>query len=376
MWRVSRGPFSSYFRAWHLLNTEQNEEEQIKRDIHVRNILRKTFDPTNINNREFVKRYRLTKEAFDFLCQTLKEKTTLKASKRVSLELKVICALSFYATGSYQRIVGMGKYLGQTTVSMYVRQVTDALNSPSVLKTFIRFPLTPAEREITRQKFYTKYGFPGVIGCIDGSHFHIFTPGKDIEHLFFCRKHYHSLNVQMICDSDGKIINLNPKYGGATHDAFIWENSEVNNFMQRLHQNNEHTWLLGDSGYPQRPWLMTPITDAAEGTPEAKYTTVHGQTRVIIENTFGRLKNRWRCLSKDRTLHYKPEKCAKIIIACSVLHNIAIDFTVPDSEDFNNHSDDQIQDNFRYIEGTGRDDALIRGRAMRTQLVDRINRLH
>ncbi|KAL0851617.1 hypothetical protein ABMA28_007395 [Loxostege sticticalis] len=103
---------------------------------------------------------------------------------------------------------------------------------------------------------------------------------------------------------------------------------------------------------------MTPITDAAEGTNEAKYTTIHGQTRVIIENTFGRLKNRWWCLSKDRTLHYKPEKCAKIIIACSVLHNLAIDFT----------------DDFRYIEGTGRDDALIRGRTMRTQLVDRINR--
>lgn len=121
---------------------------------------------------------------------------------------------------------------------------------------------------------------------------------------------------------------------------------------------------------------MTPITDAAEGTNEAKYTTIHGQTRVIIENTFGRLKNWWWCLCKDRTLHYKPEKCAKIIIACSVLHNLAIDFTVPDSEDYNNpnDSDDQIQDDIRYIEGTGRDDALFRGRTMRTQLVDRINR--
>lgn len=56
-------------------------------------------------------------------------------------------------------------------------------------------------------------------------------------------------------------------------------------------------------------------------------------TRVVIENTFGRLKNRWRCLHRDRTLHYRPEKCARIILACCVLHNIAIKFNVPDPED-------------------------------------------
>ncbi|KAL0893044.1 hypothetical protein ABMA27_014696 [Loxostege sticticalis] len=115
-------------------------------------ILRKSFDPTNINNSEFVKRYRLTKEVFFSCAKYLKKKSALKASKRVSLELKVICAVSFYATGSYQRIVSMGKYLGQTTVGKYVKEVTDALNSPSVLNRFIRLPLTLAEREMTRQK--------------------------------------------------------------------------------------------------------------------------------------------------------------------------------------------------------------------------------
>ncbi|KAJ8709367.1 hypothetical protein PYW07_009193 [Mythimna separata] len=168
--------------------------------------------------------------------------------------LQVLSALSFYATGSYKRIVGMAKYLGQTTVSKCVKEVTDALVTPAILNTFIRFPSTRADRDLIKSNFFAKYGFPGVIGCIDGSHFHIFTPSKEIEHLFYCRKHFHSLNVQMICDSDCRILNVNAKYGGATHDAFIWENSLANNYMQELHRNNEHVWLLGDSGYPQRPW--------------------------------------------------------------------------------------------------------------------------
>lgn len=86
--------------------------------------------------------------------------------------------------------------------------------------------------------------------------------------------------------------------------------------------------ILGDSGYPQRPWLMTPFMAVNPGTPEAVYNQKHMTARVVIENTFGRLKNRWRCLSKDRVLHYKPAKCAQIIQACCVLHNIALDFDV------------------------------------------------
>lgn len=40
---------------------------------------------------------------------------------------------------------------------------------------------------------------------------------------------------------------MNAKYGGATHDAFIWENSLANSYMQELHRNNEKVWLLGKS---------------------------------------------------------------------------------------------------------------------------------
>ncbi|RVE40958.1 hypothetical protein evm_014392, partial [Chilo suppressalis] len=194
---LTNRPSRSYYLLWRLLNNLREEEDEIKREIHQRTLLRKVLKPITLNEREFINRYRLNKAAFHYLCSKLREKTSLKSSKRVSLEHMVLCVLSFYATGSYQRIVGMAKHLGQTTVSKYVQDVTNALNNRDVLKEFIKFPTTRAERDLIRQKFYTQYGFPGVLGCIDGSHFHIFSPPKDIEHLFFCRKHYYSLNVQM-----------------------------------------------------------------------------------------------------------------------------------------------------------------------------------
>ncbi|CAG9133872.1 unnamed protein product [Plutella xylostella] len=104
----------------------------------------------------------------------------------------------------------------------------------------------------------------------------------------------------MVCDHECRILSINPKFGGASHDAFVWENSQINTLMQTLHRNGESSWLLGDSGYPQRPWLMTPYNNPAPGSAAESYNAAHSRARVLIENTFGRLKNRWRCVCKDR----------------------------------------------------------------------------
>lgn len=48
-----------------------------------------------------------------------------------------------------------------------------------------------------------------------------------------------------VCDDEYRIISVNPKFGGANHDSFIWENSDLNTYIQSLHQNGEMVWLLG-----------------------------------------------------------------------------------------------------------------------------------
>lgn len=146
------------------------------------------------------------------------------------------CAI-FFATGSYQRPVGVAKNLSQKMCSVYIEEVTKALIHKNMLNKYIKFPETPAARQAISQRsfllfnvisieltfsinigifyicicylyslilysfcfrFYAKYKIPGVIGCIDGSHFRIFGPPREEEHLYYCRKHYHSINVQMV----------------------------------------------------------------------------------------------------------------------------------------------------------------------------------
>lgn len=88
--------------------------------------------------------------------------------------------------------------------------------------------------------------------------------------------------------------------------------------------------FLGDSGYPLRSCLLTPVDNPEPHTPEYNYNINHCQTRSLIERCNGVLKDRFRCLLKHRVLHYKPNKASLIINACVVLHNICIENNIPE----------------------------------------------
>ncbi|XP_045506495.1 putative nuclease HARBI1 [Colias croceus] len=256
---------------------------------------RKMVQIVEMEELEFIHRFRLDKQSFWRLCDDLRCLTSLKGTQEISLEIKVLCTLRFLATGSYQRIVGLTQHLVQRTASRCIRQVVEALSHPAIINKWILFPRSQQQRAQIRLEFQRRFRLLGIVGCIDCTHVAIVKPSDD-EHLFFNRKGYHSLNVQMVCDSNLKITNVNPKFGGATHDSFIWASSRMETFMRELHQNGEQVWLLGDSGYPQRPWLMTPILNAIPGSVEDTYTQRHVQARNCIECCFGLLKSRWRCL--------------------------------------------------------------------------------
>lgn len=134
---------------------------------------------------------------------------------------------------------------------------------------------------------------------------------------------------------------------------------------------------LGDSGYPLRSWLLTPLNgDYNPGTPEYNYNRGHKNTRAKIECCNGVLKNRFRCLLQYRTLHSSPARACKIINACVVLHNMCIKNKIPEPEgEHNEFLDfgiidlvDMQQENIE--EEMGRVNVeLVEGRAARRRII-------
>lgn len=145
-------------------------------------------------------------------------------------------------------------------------------------------------------------------------------------------------------------MNVNALFPGSTNDVFIWNRSSVANILRTLHERGHTNYyllgkttitvmsddkliVLGDSGYPLRTWLLTPLQNEPEpNTPEFRYNTRHRSIRSIIERCNGVLKMRFRCLLKHRVLHYAPAFASQIINACVVLHNICIENNIPEPQ--------------------------------------------
>ena len=114
---------------------------------------------------------------------------------------------------------------------------------------------------------------------------------------------------------------------GSVHDARVLANSSVyekiidGKLLCGTAQNGIPLFLLGDSAYPLRPWLMKPFPHSGALSSQQKlynYRICRG--RVVVEIAFGQLKARWRWLSKQNDMNV--ENVPAVVGACCTLHNI------------------------------------------------------
>jgi hypothetical protein len=100
---------------------------------------------------------------------------------------------------------------------------------------------------------------------------------------------------------------------------------------------------LGDSGYPCKPHLLTPVLNLINASQEA-YNTAHIATRNTVERFFGVLKRRFPCLRNG--LRLKLDTTVKVIVACRVLRNISKE----QDDDIENYFEEIEKDNFIFNE--------------------------
>lgn len=191
-----------------------------------------------------------------------------------------------------------------------------------------KFIKWPSDNEITLSKrmFHDSTdGIPCVMGAIDGTHVPLNAPRTPFhESAFVNRKSYHSINCQILCDSQFKIYDIDCRWPGSSHDSFILRQSTV---FQKFDSNAMgDTLILGDSGYALSKWLMVPFSNPSS-LPEERFNIAHKKGRCVVERCNGLLKMRWRCLTKP--LMFQPAKSSRIIGACAALHNFAIMNNIP-----------------------------------------------
>ncbi|XP_016117085.1 putative nuclease HARBI1 [Sinocyclocheilus grahami] len=220
---------------------------------------------------------------------------------------------------SFIEVVGKGYGLSKTSVWRCVHTVTNALLRHA--GDYIRLPATRQEVQEVHQGCHAIAGIPRVLGLVDGTLIPIANPSV-IDQAYISRKGYAAINVQVIVDHRGVISDLVARWPGSTHDSFVWANSAVGEQVDR--EGFGQSLFLGDSGYPLRTYLFTPLTNP-QTRSERAYNVAHVRTRNIVECAIGIWKLRFRCLHKSAGgLRIKPHSSCAVTVATAILYNMAV----------------------------------------------------
>lgn len=132
-----------------------------------------------------------------------------------------------------------------------------------------------------------------------------------------------SITLQAICDYKKKFIDvLFTGAPGKIHDSRVFALSDISKELPLICENKYH--IIGDGAYSIRDWLLVPYKNYGNLTDsQIKFNKILCGTRVLIENSFGLLKSRFRQLLQVDI--HDVNKITKFIISCCVLHNICID---------------------------------------------------
>ncbi|KAK3920073.1 Protein ANTAGONIST OF LIKE HETEROCHROMATIN PROTEIN 1 [Frankliniella fusca] len=179
------------------------------------------------------------------------------------------------------------------------------------------------DRQHTSQFYEERFGFPGVIGAIDGTLVPITAP-REQKQRYVDKNHNYSINVMLTYDHKRLIRDAFVGQLGSIHDSRIFRRSPL---AQCLHSRDdmlsEGEHLVGDSGYVLTDKMTIPYrNDGHLVDSHRNINHLLAQCRASIERCNGLLKMRMQrtgklfCKSINTTVMH--------LGACIVLHNFIL----------------------------------------------------
>ena len=272
-----------------------------------------------------IKRHlKLTRSTFEWSCCEIIPLLKRNINESSIIEQKIGTSLWFLATGEYFRSIGNRFGMGISTFSYALRDFISIIIERFLTEKII-FPSIELEINKITSGFKKLGRISNVIGAIDNSHIPI-----KASHLFsvnyFNRKGFYSIVLQAVVDHKKKFLDICVGWPGSTHDSRILTNSNLynkfNNQSNLVTTPFNNKYILGDGGYPNISWLIVPYKNIGKQLIQKQtyFNLKHSQTRIKVEQAFGLLKGRWRCLLHNLEVSF--EIVSHIITACCILHNI------------------------------------------------------
>lgn len=268
----------------------RNGERQLPRPRIFRD---RTHPWDMLNDDQFIANFRFCRDAVQVIVDIISvqlERPTARSSA-FSPMIQVLATLQYYISNARQFDVSNNTYImsSQPSISRQVKEVSRLLADEAIRT--IGFPT--GERLLESKAIFFALGtIPDVAGVIDCTHIRLMTVPAEHAFSYRNRKVFYSINCQVVVDGHGKICNIVARWPGSRHDSFILRHSQL---WGQLHRGEVPGILVGDSGYPLCPFLLTPYPQRPrQRLPgyQARYNAGLSQIRVNVEMLFGRMKRR------------------------------------------------------------------------------------
>eukprot|EP00644_Phytophthora_capsici_P013820 jgi/Phyca11/119893/e_gw1.40.258.1 len=277
---------------------------------------------------------RMTKPTFLYVLSEIKDHPIFhNKSNNEQADVWLQLAVALDRFGNYGNGVSLGRTLklwgiGKGTVSLYSYRVMMALKF--LQKKFVVWPNAKKRKEMSR-RMQVK-GFKGCVGFIDGTTFPLSQkPAVDGE-CYFDRKSRYSINAQVVCDDQRRIIAFYSGWPGSCSDSTVYRNMQLAKPSSKPLYFSEGQYLIADSAYPAdrvNNTLVPAYKKNMKGNDIEAFNTCVAHVRVVNEHTIGVLKGRWSSLKELRIQLNKKEDMRRLldwVNACVVLHNMVITY--------------------------------------------------
>lgn len=147
--------------------------------------------------------------------------------------------------------------------------------------------------------------------------------------------------MQGVASANGKFLHVSTGYQGSIHDACVLRMSSLLPTIEN--SNNLHSpkcrigvtqvklLIVADPAYKLTTEVHETISSDQSPDCQGDFNKSLSSARVVVEQAFGLLKGRWRCLLNK--LDESVEKVSSTIIACCILHNICLEVNDPSEVD-------------------------------------------
>lgn len=292
--------------------------------------------------------FKISRKTFNYICSLVREDMSTKPGhfsfsngKPLSLSDQVAVALRRLSSGESLISVGDSFGLHHSTVSQVTWRFVESMERRGLHH--LQWPSSDDELAEIKSKFEKIRGFPNCCGAIDTTHITMCLPLADPTNKVWCdREKNHSMLLQAVVDPNMRFRDIVTGWPGKLSDSLVLETSNFFKLCEKgkrlsgktviLPEGSEiREYIVGDSGLPLLPWLVTPYEGKGLTETENEFNRRHFATRMVARRALARLKEMWKIIHGAM---WRPDKhkLPRIILVCCLLHNIIIDM------------DDEVQD--------------------------------